>query len=234
MDAITFQNVSKSFGKVTVLDDMSFSIPQGNLVCLLGPSGSGKTTIMKLMLGSERPSQGRVSVLGHQLSHKDLYLFGVMPQSDAVYLDLSGYDNLLFFGKLHKLEDDILKERIHRLAELLDMSHALHHLVSTYSGGMKKRLSLMIALLHDPKVLILDEPTVGIDPILRKKIWKEFRSLQNRGKTLLISTHVMDEVTYCDHAILIREGKILAQDRIETLLKESEGNIETLFLKEGN
>lgn len=92
----------------------------------------------------------------------------------------------------------------------------------------------MIALLHDPKVLILDEPTVGIDPILRKKIWKEFRSLQNRGKTLLISTHVMDEVTYCDHAILIREGKILAQDRIETLLKESEGNIETLFLKEGN
>lgn len=232
MNSVLFKDVTKSFSNIKVLDNMNFAIPKGSLTCLLGPSGSGKTTMMKLMIGADIPTSGKIEINGKQLSHKELVDIGFMPQSDSVYLDLSGYDNLLFFGRLQGMNRVQLRNRILYLGTLLNMESSLERLVSTYSGGMKKRLSLMIALLHNPSFLILDEPTVGIDPLLRKKIWQEFRNLQSEGKTILISTHVLDEVQYCDRGILIREGKIIADDKMEKLLEISHNDIEELFLQQ--
>ncbi|MCY7172663.1 ABC transporter ATP-binding protein [Streptococcus gallolyticus subsp. gallolyticus] len=232
MNSVELKNVVKEFSNIPVLDSINLTVKESHITCLLGPSGSGKTTIMKLMTGSEKPTKGQIILFGHQLSKKDIGQIGYMPQADAVYLDLSAYDNLVFFGQLYGMTKKEIKQRIDYLAELLDLESHLKQLVSTYSGGMKKRLSLAITLLNDPKLLILDEPTVGIDPILRQKIWREFRQLQKQGKTLLISTHVMDEVKYCDYGILIRDGKVIAADSMEILLEKSGSDVENLFLKE--
>lgn len=230
---IKLVNVSKSFDKREVIRDVSFSISSGDIVCLLGPSGSGKTTIIRLLIGAIAADCGTIHFGETKVPNlKLLNQIGFMPQNDALYQDLSGEDNLRFFGGLFKLGKGQLERRITQVLELVELSDDRKKYVRNYSGGMKKRLSLAAALLHEPEVLLLDEPTVGIDPVLRHNIWDQFKAIKAMGKTIIVSTHVMDEVTECDKAALIYNGRLINYDTVEQLLSETKsGKVEELFIE---
>ena len=171
---IEIEKLSKSFGEQKVLDKIDFKLESGEIVGLIGPSGSGKSTLIKTMLGMEKADEGEALVLDYKMPKREILSnIGYMAQSDALYEMLTGYENLEFFGKMKGVPSDKLKKEIEYIAEIVDLTNDLKKLVSKYSGGMKRRLSLAIALIGSPELLILDEPTVGIDPSLRKNIWKE-------------------------------------------------------------
>lgn len=228
---ITVKNVYKGFSGKQILNDISFETSGGNILCLLGPSGAGKTTLIRLILGAIAADRGSIVADGQPVPDLGvLKHIGYMPQNDALYDDLSGEDNLKFYGSLFRLDNELQKERIEDVLALLNLTADRKKLVRYYSGGMKKRLSLATALLNRPKLLLLDEPTVGIDPVLKRTVWDRFHALKHQGITMIISTHVMDEVTECDTAALIYGGRLIRFDAVETLLKSTEtGHIEELF-----
>ncbi|KIL36249.1 ABC transporter ATP-binding protein [Cohnella kolymensis] len=208
---IEVKQVTKAFGKKVVLNDVSLDVKRGEIFGLLGPSGSGKTTLVRLITGLDEPGSGSISVLGEQMPKLGiLSRIGYMAQSDALYGELSAMENLQFFSSLYGLRGHLLKERIGEAAELVKLTDDLKKPVHEFSGGMKRRLSLATALTHHPEVLILDEPTVGIDPVLRKSVWKELDVLREKGVTILVTTHVMDEAEKCDRLAMIRDGKVIA------------------------
>ncbi|WP_226675495.1 ABC transporter ATP-binding protein [Rossellomorea aquimaris] len=236
MDSILqLKNLSKSFGSQEVLNNVSLNIPKGSIYGLLGPSGSGKTTLIKLMIGLETPSSGSVTYKGNKLKASELYpSIGYMAQSDALYDELTAKENLSFMASLYGLKKAKRKEQIEKVMTTVDLLEHLNKPVHQYSGGMKRRLSLAIALLHEPDVLFLDEPTVGIDPVLRKDIWDSFHRLKEEGRTLIITTHVMDEAERCDQLGLLQHGEIISSDT-PVAIKETYGvsSIEDVFLKNG-
>ncbi|MGG1629281.1 ABC transporter ATP-binding protein [Rossellomorea sp. NRS-1567] len=232
---IQLNGLSKSFGPQEVLKNVSLNIPKGDIYGLLGPSGSGKTTLIKLMIGLETPSTGNVTFKGNKLKANELYpTIGYMAQSDALYDELTAKENLSFMASLYGLKKNQRKEQIEKVMTTVDLLADLNKPVHQYSGGMKRRLSLAIALLHDPEVLFLDEPTVGIDPVLRKEIWDSFHRLKEEGRTLIITTHVMDEAERCDRLGLLQHGEIISSDTPDAI-KETYGvtSIEDVFLKNG-
>ncbi|MCA0753882.1 ABC transporter ATP-binding protein [Paenibacillus sp. N4] len=233
--AVELQGITRRFGDAPVLDGISLTIPKGELFGLLGPSGSGKTTLIKLITGIDRANAGTVHMLGVPMPRLSmLQAFGYMAQSDALYQELTGRQNLEFFGAMFGLKRQRLKERILSVAETVQLSEHLNKQTSAYSGGMKRRLSLAIAMLHEPELLILDEPTVGIDPVLRQSIWSELFALTKRGVTIIITTHVMDEAEKCDRLGLIRDGKLIAVDTpAEIVRKAGCGTIEEAFIALG-
>ena len=226
------KNVSKSFDKKLIIKDMTLDIESGDIVCLLGPSGSGKTTIIRLLIGAIAADSGEIFFDKVKMPNlKLLKKVGFMPQNDALYDDLSGEDNLKFFAELYGVGKKEQTKRIEEMLSLVDLLSDRKKFVKHYSGGMKKRLSLAITLLHEPDVLLLDEPTVGIDPVLRHKLWEQFKAIKKAGKTIIVSTHVMDEVTECDKAALIYKGNLIQYDTVEKLLKQTKnGKVEELFL----
>ncbi|WP_144513751.1 ABC transporter ATP-binding protein [Bacillus sp. FJAT-22090] len=235
ISTIILDQVSKQFGKKIVLNNISLSVNAGQILGLIGPSGSGKTTLVKLIVGMDQPSSGQVQVLNTKVPNlKLLQSIGYMAQADALYNDLTGQENLAFFASLYRLSKEVQKKRIAYAADLVDLTPHLSKKVQNYSGGMKRRLSLAIALIHDPQVLILDEPTVGIDPELRKSIWAEIHRLKEEGKTILITTHVMDEAEKCDQLAMVREGEIISNGS-PSILKNlyQTDNLEEVFLKAG-
>ncbi len=234
--SVEIENVSKSFGKKAVLKEISLNIEEGKIYGFIGPSGSGKTTLVKLMVGMDDPDNGMVHVLKERVPNLGLLQnIGYMAQSDALYLNLTGKENLKFFASLYKMPKLEVAERISYTADLVKLTADLNKRVSAYSGGMKRRLSLAIALIQNPKLLILDEPTVGIDPELRLTIWNELLRLKNEeGKTIIVTTHVMDEAERCDLVAMIREGRILANGTPDELkeLYQAE-NFDEVFLNAG-
>lgn len=186
---------------------------QGNIYGLIGPSGAGKTTLVKLIVGMNPVDGGQIHVLNKKMPNLEvLQQIGYMAQSDSLYLNLTGKENLEFFAKLYKLTKHKRIERMDYTADLVNLTENLNQKVATYSGGMKRRLSLAIALIQDPEVLILDEPTVGIDPELRLSIWNELIRLKDEeNKTIIVTTHVMDEAEKCDYVAMVRDGKILTK-----------------------
>jgi ABC-2 type transport system ATP-binding protein len=233
---IEVKDISKVFKKQQVLSGINLTIHDKEIFGLIGPSGSGKTTLIRLIIGAINADSGSIKAADYKMPDlRVLDSIGYMPQNDALYNDLTGYDNLLFFGGMYKMEKSLLKQRIDEVLKLVELEKDRKKKVSNYSGGMRKRLSLAITLLHDPKLLILDEPTVGIDPILRKKIWEEFERQKQRGKTIIVTTHVMDEANKCDRLGLIYNGSIIACDTLVELLSRTKDNsIEELFMmKEG-
>ncbi len=230
---IEIEKLSKSFGEQKVLDKIDFKLESGEIVGLIGPSGSGKSTLIKTMLGMEKADEGEALVLDYKMPKREILSnIGYMAQSDALYEMLTGYENLDFFGKMKGVPSDKLKKEIEYIAEIVDLTNDLKKLVSKYSGGMKRRLSLAIALIGSPELLILDEPTVGIDPSLRKNIWKELFKQRDSGVGILVTTHVMDEAELTDKVGLLLNGDIIDFDTPQQLkVKNNVKTIEEVFLK---
>lgn len=233
---IKVEQVSKTFGKKPVLNDINLTIGKGQLFGLIGPSGAGKTTLVKMIVGMEKTDTGSIHVLNEKMPNLALLQeIGYMAQSDALYVELTGAENLKFFSSLYKLNKEEQKIRIAYAADLVNLSPDLNKRVSAYSGGMKRRLSLAIALIQDPKILILDEPTVGIDPELKLSIWSELLRLKNEEeKTIIVTTHVMDEAEKCDVVSMVRDGRILTSGTPKELkaLYQTD-NFDEVFLKAG-
>ena len=229
---ISVSDIRVMYDKSIILDDVSMDVQKGEILGLLGPSGSGKTTLVKAIIGMKEPVRGEIRVLGERMpSLKIIDSLGYMAQSDALYEDLTGLDNLLFFGALYGLKGSAAKQRGMEILTLVSLEQDYKKLVKNYSGGMKRRLSLAIALMHHPKLLILDEPTIGIDPLLRRSFWDEFYRIRDDGGTLIVTTHVMDEAYRCDRLALIREGRIIANDTPDGIIMSSKtANIEEAFL----
>ena len=211
--AITLTAVEKRFKHKQVIAPLSLEVPTGQLIGLLGPSGCGKTTLIRMIMGMLKPDQGSIQVFNYAVPHKQLLMdIGYMAQSDALYTDLTGVENLNLFAKLYGLSKIESDNRVQYAANLVHLTDDLNEKVINYSGGMKRRLSLAIALIQNPKLLILDEPTVGIDPVLKKEIWEELiRLKEEEHKTILVTTHAMDEAERCDQLAMLRGGQIIAQ-----------------------
>lgn len=233
---INVESVSKSFGKKTVLNEVNLTIEKGQLFGLIGPSGAGKTTLVKMIVGMEKADKGSIHVLNKKMPNLSLLQdIGYMAQADALYGELTGEENLKFFASLFGLNKEAQKKRLQYVANLVNLTYDLNKRVAAYSGGMKRRLSLAIALIQDPKILILDEPTVGIDPELKLSIWKEFLRLKNdEQKTIIVTTHVMDEAVKCDSVAMVRDGRILTSGTPNELkaLYDTD-DFDEVFLKAG-
>lgn len=234
-DCLAVVGVSKKFGKRTVLEHISLTVRRGEIFGLLGPSGSGKTTLVRLITGLDSPSAGHIRLLGEEMPKLDiLRRIGYMAQSDALYGELSAQENLAFFSSLYGIRGPAFKRRMAAVAELVKLSEHMKQPVHLFSGGMKRRLSLAVALMHEPEVLVLDEPTVGIDPVLRKSVWNELNVLRRSGVTILLTTHVMDEAEKCDRLAMIRDGRVIALGSPAQLMAESgSASMEDAFITYG-
>ena len=211
--AISCQDVTKLFGSLVAVDHLTIDVPKGTLLGLLGPNGAGKTTLIRILLGLTKISEGKVEVLGESLPSKlILPHLGYMPQNLAIYQDLTVEQNLLLFGRLQGLRGENLATHIDESLKRVVLSERRRDLVSHLSGGMQRRVSLAAAILPDPKLLFLDEPTVGVDPQLRSEFWDYFRHISDLGRTVVMTTHYMEEATQCDQVAMMHEGRILAYD----------------------
>ncbi|MBC1722640.1 ABC transporter ATP-binding protein [Listeria seeligeri] len=233
--AIKVTDLTVKIGKKDILSNMSLEIKKGEIFGLIGPSGAGKTTLVKTIIGMEKATTGQTEVLEKRMPNLSVISkIGYMAQSDALYTDLTAKENLDFFASLYSIKRNEKKERMNYAAKLVNLEPDLTKKVNNYSGGMKRRLSLAISVLADPDVLILDEPTVGIDPELRKSIWEELAELKANGKCILVTTHVMDEAEKCDRLAMIRNGKIIAVGTPQELSsKTTSGKLEDAFLEFG-
>ncbi len=231
---IVVSDVNIFYDNKKVVRDINLTVEGGTIFGLLGPSGCGKTTLVKVISGIHSNYTGEVSVMGLTVpSMKILTSIGYMAQKTAIYENITGYDNLIFFGKLYSIKKDELELRIRELSQLVTLDKELKKLVRHYSEGMKQRLALAIALLAKPKVLILDEPTVGIDPMLKVEIWSELYKLsRDEGVTILVTTHIMEEAEKCDTVAIMRKGVVLADGSPSELKKRcSSSNLEEVFIK---
>ncbi|WP_262315355.1 ABC transporter ATP-binding protein [Lacticaseibacillus parakribbianus] len=230
---MNLNHVVKRFGKQTVLQGVDLTVQAGEIVGLIGPSGAGKSTVIKTALGMEVADGGQATVLETQMPNRALLgRIGYMAQEDALYSTLSGRENLTFFGRMKNVGKAALPAAIAHVAAVVELTADLDKRVAGYSGGMKRRLSLAIALLGDPELLILDEPTVGIDPALRRKIWRELGAVRDAGRGVLITTHVMDEAELVDRVALLLDGKLMAFDAPAKLERQyGVATIEDVFLK---
>src|SRR5436309_2263999 len=214
-------HLRKSFGPLVAVDDVSFNVERGTLVGLLGPNGAGKTTTVSMIAGLVSPEKGDVLVEGARLigdTDPKKRRIGLVPQDLALYDELSARANLRFFGALYSLSGSTLEKAIAAAMDLVGLSDRLNDLVKTYSGGMKRRLNLAAGLLHDPDILLLDEPTVGVDPQSRNAIFENLETLKARGKAILYTTHYMEEVErLADRIVVIDHGKVIANDTLAGL-----------------
>jgi ABC-2 type transport system ATP-binding protein len=202
----------KHFGPIRAVDGLDLTVHAGEIYGLLGPNGSGKTTLIRLLIGLLKPTSGRAAILGQAMPNKAiLSQVGYMTQASALYDDLSVKDNLAFFAEMCGLPPADSRARIAEVLDLVNLQNRAGSLARTLSGGMKQRTSLACALVHHPRLLLLDEPTVGVDPQLRVTFWSYFRQLADSGVTMIVSSHVMDEAERCDRLGFIRDGKLLAE-----------------------
>jgi len=217
--SIVAQGLLKSFGKLRVLSDLSVKIPRGTTYCLLGPNGSGKTTFIRAVAGLLRLDGGDLSVLGESVSNvRRVYpRIGYMTQHKALYPDLTLQENMEFYAGLYGIDGLERDERISELLDMVDLSEHRDRITGALSGGMYQRLSLACTLIHEPDLLLLDEPTVGVDPILREAFWRFFDGLAEKGRTILITTHLMDEAERCKIVGYMRAGRMLAEGSPEEL-----------------
>ncbi len=221
--AVSARGVTKSFGQLRVLDGLDVDIPRGVTYCLLGPNGSGKTTFIRAMVRLIRLDSGELRVLDRPVSRvEEIYSrIGYMTQHKALYPDLTVEENMQFYSGLYGIKGQAQEERIDELLRMVALSEHRKRLAGALSGGMYQRLSLATTLIHQPELLLLDEPTVGIDPSLRQTFWEYFESLAEEGKTVIITTHLMDEAERCQMVGYMRAGKMAAQGSPEEILAQA-------------
>jgi ABC-2 type transport system ATP-binding protein len=223
---IVTHNLTKQFDGAAAVQDLNLSVPQGKIFGFIGPSGCGKTTTVRLLIGTHQPTSGEVTVLGRspqKFRRQERESIGYMPQQFVLYPDLTVKQNLNFAASLYGLG---WRERRTRLAEMLDLVELRgdeQKIAQNISGGMQRRLSLAATMMHEPELLFLDEPTAGVDPVLRRKFWDYFRVLQKRGHTLFITTQYVNEAAYCDYVGVMARGRILAIETPEGLRRQAMG-----------
>lgn len=229
MNAIETQHLVKVFGDLRAVDDVSFSLKEGEIFSLLGPNGAGKSTTISMISGLLSPTDGDALVFGNSVRKhptKAQELLGIVPQELAIYPDLTGRQNLMFWGRMFGLRGEMLRQRVEEVLDLTELTERQNQNAEKYSGGMKRRLNIGIALLHRPKLIILDEPTVGIDPQSRRRILDGVKQFRDDGTTVLYTTHYMEEAEELSDRIgIIDHGKIIAlgtQDELNKLVGEKE------------
>jgi ABC-2 type transport system ATP-binding protein len=226
--AVAARNLTIVRGGAQVLRHVSFEVQPGSVVGLIGPSGSGKTTLIRSIVGLQKISDGDVQVLGLGAGSAPLRdRVGYMAQASSVYEDLTVRQNIAYFTRILGYP----KTEVDRVIQQVDLVKQRDQIVDKLSGGQRARVSLAIALIGRPALLVLDEPTVGLDPVLRQSLWGLFRELAQDGVTLLISSHVMDEAAHCDQLLLLRGGTLIANDTVRAILKETgTRDVEAAFL----
>jgi len=221
--AISVQNLQKSFGENHAVQGVSFEVEQGEIFSLLGPNGAGKTTTISMLSCLLRPDGGDARIMNYSIRTEDMgvkSVLGVVPQEIALYEDLTARENLTFWGKMYGLRGSALKSRVGEVLEVIGLADRANERVGKYSGGMKRRVNIGVALLHRPKVIYMDEPTVGIDPQSRRNILDSVVALKNQGMTVLYTTHYMEESQeLSDHIAIVDHGKLIACGTNEELVK---------------
>ena len=223
---ITVEHLKKTFGSVIAVEDISFSIKTGEVFGLLGPNGAGKTTTINMVVGITKPDSGSVQIAGHSDPTKSEVRksIGNAPQALALYGELTARENLEFFGRLYGLSGANLKARVDWALEFAGLTDRQKDKVATYSGGMKRRLNMAGAVIHDPPVLLFDEPTVGVDPQSRNMIFNSIEALKKQGRTIIYTTHYMEEAErLCDRVAIIDHGSILDQGTVDDLTSRHGG-----------
>lgn len=232
--AISIKHLTKQFGNFTAVNDLSFDIPKGKIFGFLGPNGSGKSTTIRMICGVLSPTSGEGKVLGYDLvkeSEKIKQNIGYMSQKFSLYEDLTVEENLEFYGNIYMLPKDGLEQRKKELIEMANLKGKEKSLAGTLSGGWKQRLALGCALIHNPSLLVLDEPTAGVDPVSRREFWRTITELVKGGITVLVTTHYMDEASICDIIGFIYNSKLVTIDTPEALYeKHGTGNLEDIFI----
>lgn len=247
---ITVRSVSKFFGNIKALENVSFNIEKGEIFGILGPNGAGKSTIVNILNTLVKPDKGDVIIDGVNIRNDGetiKLIMGVVPQEIALYEELSAYENLMFWGGLYDIPVSELKANVRKTLEIVDLANRKDDRIKTFSGGMKRRINIACSLLHNPKILILDEPTVGVDPQNRNHIFEVIERLNNDGMTIIYTTHYMEEAErFCDKIAIIDEGRIIAQGTLKELREisnvQNEGvvieriytqgtNLESIYLK---
>lgn len=224
---IQIDNLRKTYGSTTAVDDVSFEIQEAGAFGLLGPNGAGKTTTIHMLVGAIAADAGTITIGGKSdPTQPDIKrLIGVVPQHLAIYEELTGEENVTFFGRLYGLSGSRLAERADWALEFVGLADRRKDRSDTYSGGMKRRLNLACALVHDPKILLCDEPTVGVDPQSRNHIFANIEALREQGCTLIYTTHYMEEAQrLCDRVAIMDHGRVLALDTVEALIEEHGGD----------
>jgi len=231
---IEVENIVKHYGDVKAVDGVSFGVEEGEIFGLLGPNGAGKTTLMEILVGLRKLDQGRASVHGFDLvkdSYKVRSLIGFCPQETLLYDMLSVRENFAFSASLYSLPSSKFKERVEFSSKVLGVGEFLNRRAQNLSGGMKRRANLAASIIHDPPIVILDEPTVGFDPTVKREFWELIKNLKNLGKTILLSTHDMYEADeICDRVAIMERGKVAALDR-PRVLKETIGGDPTIRVR---
>jgi ABC-2 type transport system ATP-binding protein len=222
-NAITVNNLHKAFGEIKAVQGVSFDVQPGEIFSLLGPNGAGKTTTISMLSCLLRPDQGDALVMGHSIKSDQMGVkstLGVVPQDIALYEDMSARENLTFWGKMYGLRGLALKTRVNEVLEVIGLTDRANDRISKYSGGMKRRVNIGVALLHKPQVIFMDEPTVGIDPQSRRNILDSVVTLKNQGMTVLYTTHYMEEAQeLSDNIAIMDHGKVIATGTNQELVK---------------
>jgi ABC-2 type transport system ATP-binding protein len=234
--AITIEHLTKQYQDVKALDDLNLQVKKGELFGLLGPNGAGKTTTISILCGLLKPTSGAATVCGYDIqkdSTKIKEQIGVCIQETAIYTFLTGKENVALFGNLHAMDKDTLKKRSSMLLEKMGLAEDAKRKAEKYSGGMKRRLSLTLALIHDPQVAFLDEPTVAMDPQSRHAVWDFVKELKAQNKTIILTTHYMEEAEeLCDRVGIIDHGKLIALGTPKELIsKNNVKNLEEVFIE---
>jgi ABC-2 type transport system ATP-binding protein len=232
-NSIEIKNVSVVLGKkFKALNDISAVLPKGKIIGFIGPSGAGKTTLIRSIVGRQKVTSGTITIFdipaGSAQLRKEI---SYMTQETSVYSDLTAIENLRYFAVMVGIPKNQVKSEVERVISAVELTDHAHQLVSDLSGGQKQRVSLATSLIGNPKLLVLDEPTVGLDPLLREQLWRLFRQLASEGTTLIISSHVMDEAERCDELLLIRDGALLAMGSPKELCEQTHtSSVEKSFL----